>query len=73
MNVNDIMKYEQGEMTEKETISFFQGLINSGAAWQLQGHYGRIAAHFIEQGFCKPPDAWGLETSQQGENDGNME
>lgn len=52
-SVDDIMRYEQGEMDEAETIKFFQGLIDSGMAWKLQGSYGRAAMSFIEAGLCK--------------------
>ena len=51
--VGDIIRYENGTMTEEETILFFQELINSGLAWKLQGHYGRTAAALIEEGLCK--------------------
>lgn len=47
-----IINYENGEMEENETIAFFQELINEGRAWTLQGHYGRTAEWFIENGFC---------------------
>ena len=50
--VDKIIRYENDEMTEKETISFFQELINSGLCWQLQGHYGRNALLLIEEGLC---------------------
>ena len=50
--VNKIIQYENGEMNNKETISFFQELINSGMAWKLQGHYGRVATSLIEEGLC---------------------
>lgn len=54
-SVDDIMRYEQGEMTtEAEVVNFFQGLIDSGLAWTLQGHYGRNAAALIKAGYCKP-------------------
>ncbi len=48
--VDNIIKYENDEMTEEETIEFFQGLVNTGLAWSLQGHYGRVATHLIEEG-----------------------
>ena len=51
-HVDKIMAYEAGEMTEDEVIEFFQGLIDSGLCWQLQGHYGRTAQSLIENGYC---------------------
>lgn len=53
-SVDDIIRYEQGEMTEAEVVKFFQGLIDSGLAWQLQGHYGRTASALFKAGRCKP-------------------
>jgi hypothetical protein len=50
--VTSIMRYESGEMSDDEVVSFFQELINSGLCWQLQGHYGRTANSLIEQGVC---------------------
>ena len=50
--VDKIIKYEQGNMTDDETIEFFQELIDSGMAWKLQGHYGRTATHLLEEGLC---------------------
>jgi len=50
--VNKIIRYENGQMNEDETIQFFQELIDSGLAWSLQGHYGRVANSLIEEGLC---------------------
>jgi len=50
--VDRIMAYEQGELEEEEIVELFQELINSGLAWQLQGHYGRTAKYLIEEGVC---------------------
>jgi polyhydroxyalkanoate synthesis regulator phasin len=50
--VDKIIKYESGNMTNEETIKFFQELIDSGMAWKLQGHYGRTATHLLEEGLC---------------------
>jgi polyhydroxyalkanoate synthesis regulator phasin len=50
--VDKIIKYENGNMTNEETIKFFQELIDSGMAWKLQGHYGRTATHLLEEGLC---------------------
>ena len=54
MNISKIIKYESDEMSQEEVIEFFQELIDSGAAWKLQGHYGRTALRLIEFGLCKP-------------------
>ncbi len=51
--VNQLMSYESGEMSDDEQIKFFQELINTGLAWSLQGHYGRVAASMIEAGLCE--------------------
>lgn len=48
--VGQIIKYENGEMTEQEIIVFFQHLVKTGRAWILQGHYGRMAMRMIEEG-----------------------
>lgn len=47
-----IIAYESGELGEDETIELFQHLIDSGLAWSLQGHYGRTAKEFIDNGYC---------------------
>jgi len=50
MMLDKIMAYEQGELDEDEVIELFQELVNSGLAWQLQGHYGRTAVAMIDAG-----------------------
>ena len=52
IDVSKIMAYESDEMTQEEIIEFFQELIDTGAAWQLQGHYGRVAKSLIDAGLC---------------------
>ena len=52
---SQIIAYEQGDLSDDDTIALFQRLIDSGLAWQLQGSYGRMAARFIEGGLCRPP------------------
>ena len=53
--INDVIKYEEGNMTNEEIISFFQYLVDSGIAWTLQGHYGRMAMHLIEEELITAP------------------
>lgn len=53
-SVDKIMAFESGEMDRDEIIDFFQGLIDTGLAYQLQGSYGRAAASLIEAGHCTP-------------------
>lgn len=49
-SIDKIMQYENGELSEEETIELFQELIDNGLVWSLQGHYGRRAKILIEQG-----------------------
>ena len=50
--IDQVMAYEQGDMDEGDVPWFFQGLIDSGMAWQLQGSYGRAARDLINSGIC---------------------
>ena len=50
--IDNIMAFESGELDEQQTIELFQGLIDSGLAWKLQGSYGRTARSLIEAGLC---------------------
>lgn len=40
------------DATEEEVIVTYQGLIDSGDAWKLEGSIGRTATDLIEQGLC---------------------
>jgi len=53
VNLDKILTYEQGDMDDHAMINLFQELINDGSAYELQGHYGRMAEHLIAAGLCQ--------------------
>lgn len=66
-DVGEIIAYEEGGLSDAETIDLFQRLINCGLAWKLQGHYGRTARELIEAGWCKVPNhPFGDRASRKG-------
>jgi hypothetical protein len=48
--VDKIISYENDTLSEAEEIELFQHLVNTGMAWSLQGHYGRVARRMLEEG-----------------------
>lgn len=48
--IGKIMDFEEGLLSENETISLFSELVKDGLVWSLQGSYGRTAKSLIEQG-----------------------
>ena len=56
MNIDDIIAFEQGDLSDFDTIKMFQSGINSGMVWQLQGCYGRNAKALLDTGICTPAD-----------------
>ena len=42
------------EADEEGVIAAWQGLIDTGVVWQLQGKYGRTARDLIVAGVCTP-------------------
>jgi hypothetical protein len=49
-----MIDFESGELSSEEIMELFQELIDTGMAWQLQGHYGRTAQALIELGLIEP-------------------
>jgi hypothetical protein len=50
----DIFDYENGDLSEEETVMLFAELVRSGLAWRLQGHYGRTAQRFLDAEWISP-------------------
>lgn len=42
----------ENDDVEGLVIDAWQHLIDTGVAWQLQGSFGRMAAHLIDEGIC---------------------
>lgn len=67
--VDQIIAYENGELSFQETIKLFAELIRTGQAWSLQGSYGRAATAFIREGFISRdgvPDWKHIEEVEDG-------
>jgi len=54
--LDQVVRYESGELDDPTTIELFQSLIESGLAWSLPGNYGRTASELISLGVCHPAD-----------------
>jgi hypothetical protein len=46
-----LVAYEEGHLSDEDTIKLFQHLVDTELAWSLQGFYGRTAAVLIEKGY----------------------
>ena len=53
--VDQLIAYEEGQITDDEEVALFQHLIDTGTCWHLSGHYHRVGATLIEAGLIKPP------------------
>ena len=46
-----IIDYERGDLNLTQEILLFAKLVETGKAWRLQGHYGRVAMEMIDLEF----------------------
>jgi hypothetical protein len=46
----DIIAFENGELTDEETIALFQVLCDTGVIYELQGSYQRVAQQLLAEG-----------------------
>ena len=66
-----LVAYEQGDIgdctlplaEQTDLLDLFQELVNTGLAWQLQGHYGRTAANLIRLGHITEPTKGGSDVT----------
>lgn len=66
--VDQLIAYEEGQITGDEEIAFFEHLVETGTCWHLAGHYHSVGATLIAAGLIKSP--WRSEpqlTSRQSE------
>lgn len=50
--LDQMILWENGDLSDMDTVTLFQGLIDSGLVWKLQGAYGRMAQALIDAGYC---------------------
>ena len=61
--VDQLIAYEEGQITGDQEIAFFERLVEKGTCWQLQGHYLRMAATLMEAGLINSPVHSGANSS----------
>lgn len=57
--MDDIIAWENGELSEERTISLFQYLLDEGHCWRLQGFYGSFALQLMQEGLIFERDEEG--------------
>ena len=48
--LQQLISWEQGQLSESETLAFFRELIKSGLAWKMTGSVRRYAAELVREG-----------------------
>ncbi len=51
--IQNIVKYENGNLNQEEVVALFQTLIDSGYILSLQGTYHRTAKELIAEGLVQ--------------------
>jgi len=51
--IDDIMKFEDGTLSDEESKKLIQSMIDDDSVWKLQGFYGRTAAAGLKNGTFK--------------------
>jgi hypothetical protein len=64
--VDQLIAYEEGQITEDQEVAFFERLVETGACWELSGHYQRVAATLMEAGLISSPVHTEANTSKTG-------
>lgn len=55
-DLDDMIAWEQGELTLEGEVKLFQRLVDNGMAWKLQGAYGREAMALLRAGLIHTGD-----------------
>jgi len=48
--LDDVIRYESGEMNQEEVVGFFQALVDMGVLQHFQGSYQRVARDLAQAG-----------------------
>jgi len=53
--LEQMIAFEEGTLSDDDTVTLFQELVDSGLAWKLQGFYGRAATALADAGLITIP------------------
>ncbi len=63
VDLEQLVAYEVGPLSDEDTVELFQNLIDSGLVWRLGSRYSRTAQYFLDSGQCHLPSSWQSETT----------